>query len=208
MARQKLTRGEITLRQLYELSSTVYGTQVDDKEARANIDIVSGKITTRNNFRWDRKTKTWEETGRASKLTFIVITNPTSYKKSDNLRIHKYPVIFWFKDISMGLDSPFRWRTGSQFKPRFPLKSASKEQKKKLLENNIKNGIQMQFFFELEFVSRLWGALYGRCRANRPPTKTNPKKLLYLDKHAWFLTNKIVIPLFNSGKFQRRVARN
>lgn len=200
-ASQRLKKGDITLQQVYLLSRQYYqNNTVDDKKRRARIDIISGKITQRNNLTYNRSTRRWEQTGQESKITFIVSSNPKSYKSEDTVKIHRYPVVFLFKDISKGIASPFRWRTGSQKSPIFPKKGVKKEKRIKAVNQNIKNQIQLQFFFHLEFVSKMYGTLFGRCRAKWPPKKTNPKMLLYFDKTAYFCVEKVLIPLLSTGK--------
>jgi len=180
--------------------------KVDDKKARAKIDVKSAKIVSKNNFEYDKSTKSWKQTGRSSKLELKVKTQPTSYDASDTIKNHVYPIIFEFKDITLGGGTPFRWRDGSQKKPIFYRPGFGKTASQ-VANENIRNGVQLQFFFELEFVSRLYGTLWGVCRANRLPLKTNPKKLLYFSKHDIFALEKIIFPFLNSEKGLGRFTR-
>lgn len=171
--------------------------KVDDKKERSKIDVRSGKIILKNNFEYDRSTKTWKQTGQSSKLVMEVKTVPESYKKIDTVNVHIYPITFEFKDISLGGMTPFKWRDGSQKRPIFNMPGKTSQD---IANMNIRSKIQMQFFFTTEWVSKISGTLWGVCRANRPPRKTNPKNLLYFSKHDVFLLQKIIFPFLSSGK--------
>lgn len=188
---------------VYQMSLKYYKTgKVDDKKYRMKLDIVSAKITLKNNFQYDRSTKTWVQSGRTAKLTLLVTSSPVSYKKNDTITNHKFPVIMQFKDISMGSLSPFKWRTGSE---KSWIKKLPTLNSVAIANLNIKNQIQAQFMFYLEWVLRKNNLLYGICRAKKPPIKTNPKGLVYFDKHALFCTEKLVFPLLNKKELINRV---
>lgn len=174
--------------------------KIDDKKKRAKIDIISGKIIRKNNLEFDRVNKVWITTGRESKLIFYVNSKPTSYKKIDTISTHKYPVTFIIKNMNLGINSPFKWRTGGIKKPVLSRAGMKKKDRIRVSNQNILNETQLQFFFDIEFVSRMYGTLYGICRAKWFPKKTNPKGLLYFDKTAYFIVDKILIPLLKSGK--------
>ena len=185
----KLKKGEITLNQVYAMSTALYNSgRVDNKKKRARLDILRAKMVKRRNFSFNRSSKVWEPDQRtSSKIEFLVSSDPISYPNTSGVKIHRYPVIFWFKNIEQGGDSPFRWRTGSQ------------KGLKKGGDANIKAGIQLQFFYHLEFVSKIYGTLFGRCRAKWPPKKTNPKKYLYFDKTSLYCVQRVLYPLFAKG---------
>lgn len=201
--RPKLKKGDINLAEVYYISKKIWYPERDDKEWRAGLDIVSSKLVARKNFEYNRSTKKWEPKGkRHIRFEFLVTSDPISYERTDTLKKHKYPCIFLFHDIEKGYESSFRWRTGSLKKPQFANKGASKDQRKRITENNIKNSIQMQFFFELEHILDYWGLLYGPNLTNHQfPLKTNPKFWPFFDKHAFYIMEKIFLPLFKNEKF-------
>lgn len=207
MARARLKKGDITLRELYELSQDLYEGSVDNKAKRSKIDVKSVRIIKRNNIIFDRKTKSWEQTGRSAKIQCLITSIPTSYEKQDTIDRHKYPVTFLIKNINMGIDSPFKFRTGSNARPRFPEKGDSKKTRIDKINYNIKRGIQMQFFFDLEWVLNQFNLLYGPDRTNGPPkekkTKSgkpfkggNPNLNPFFDKHSLTVFEKILLPFF------------
>jgi len=55
----------------------------------------------------------------------------------------------------------------------------------------------------LEWVYKQSGVLFGPCWAKWAPKETNPKRLLYLDKHAYFITYKILPKLFSNPKIRQ-----
>lgn len=179
--------------------------KVDDKNKRANLDIISGKIITKNNFKYDRSKKQWVQTNKTSKLIFEIKTNPISYKKIDTIKIHKYPVIIEFKNVSMGLETPFKWREGDQKAIVFNKPGMTSEE---IANINIKNKSQLQFFFDMEWVAKMNNLLYGRNRAKWFPRITNPRGYIYFGKHAFFLIKKIVLPLLGTGKLNQKPVKN
>jgi hypothetical protein len=190
----RLSSKDITIREMLILSYEYYSKK-DDKAWRSKLDIKSARLNKRNNFKYNQKTHGWEQTGRDAKLTFMVKSDPVSYTRKDKLHFHYYPVVFLLHDVSKGIDSPFKWRTGSLMKPKFSRKGMSKDQRERIQEHNIKNGIQMQFFFELEFILKQFGLLFGVNWATYPPRITNPSGFPFFDKHAYFIATKIILPL-------------
>ena len=207
----RLTNKGYTFRDVYKFSLDYY-LEKDDKAVRAKIDVSRAKLTGRNNVTYNPKTHSWEQDGRDIRLRFIVITNPVSYSRPswDEGKRHRFPVTFLIHSLERGLDSSFRWRTGSLKKPKFAKSGMSKEKKQQLQEKNIKNGIQHQFFFELEYVLKMNKLLYGICHANKPPVIKNPKNKIFFDKHALFCFNRIVYPFITSKKaiYANKIARN
>lgn len=245
MARPRLTKGDITIAEVLELSRSIYKKDAFDNKAwRANLDVINGKMIKRNNLEYNRKEQKWEQTGRETKFVFLVKTNPISYTKTDAIPIHKYPVTILMKEFDKGIDSPFKWREGSNFKPIFPKKKLNdikkkyneeieklKEKKKntknkkekikiqekinkkkeeklkkvnktreknqKIINRNIRRGIQLQFFFDMMKVANIWGLLVGPDYTNAMPKKTNPSLTPFFGKHAYFIITKILIPLLD-----------
>lgn len=199
----RLKRGDITLKEVYTLSLAAYKGEVDNKSKRMKMDIRSGKIIGRNNMVYDRKEKRWVQTGREAKLEFLVRSVPTSYKKTDTVPVHVYPVTFLIKDVSKGVNSPFRWRTGSNKRPKFAPKGSSSEKKLKFINQNIRNGIQMQFLMDLEWTLKVYGLLYGPDRTTGAPKVRNTGHIPFLDKHALMVLEKVFPVIFSeSGSFK------
>lgn len=197
----RLRKTDIALLQILQLSRKLYKSQVDDKSKRGRQDITSGRVTLRTNLNYNPGTKSWEQTGRELRIDFEVKTEPTSYKREDTVRVHKYPVTFLLRDISMGALTPFRWRTGSWKKPKFPRKGLKTAQRVALINQNIRNGVQMQFFFELEQVLASWGLLFGPNWTNkRMPIHANPTLAPYFDKHAYTIVVRFLIPFLISPR--------
>lgn len=197
--KNRLTKGDITLKEMLIISYDYYKKK-DDKEWRASLDVKSATLTKRNNFRYNQSKKQWEQTGRDAKFTFLVKSHPVSYKKTDSLYYHYYPVVVLLHDVSKGIDSPMKWRTGSLMKPRFTKKGMTKEQRKNIEEQNLKNGIQLQFFFELSWILKQFNLLYGINYAFYPPRIANPDYFPFFDKHMYYLASKILLPLLSSSK--------
>jgi hypothetical protein len=183
--------GKFTIRDIIKISKQYYKSATgDDKKARSKLDIKSAKITARKNYTYDPSEKRWIQTGRDVLLSFIVSSQPISYKKTDTINTHKYPVFFLIHDVEKGIDSTFKWREGGLKKPIFAKQGLSSVQ---VANANIRNGTQLQFFFDSEFALKKHNLLYGRCWANRPPTKTNPKMIPFFGKHAWTICSSILI---------------
>jgi hypothetical protein len=199
----RLTKGDITLREMIVISYDYYRKR-DDKEWRASLDITNARLNYRSRFSYNQTKKQWEQTGRDCKFTFVVKSNPVSYKKIDSLRYHYYPVTFIVYDVSKGIDSPIKWRTGGLYKPKSIKKGIHADQRKKLVEQDIKNGTQLQFFLELEYILQQYGLLYGINWAGWPPRHTNPDFFPFFDKHAWFIASKILVPLLGKEGLRLR----
>lgn len=201
MARPRLKIGDISIEEIKILSEHLYKKDVDNKARRATIDVTDAKISATRNLR--RIKGKWEQVGREIKFEFIIKTKPVSYKKSDNIPVHKFPVTFLLRDYNQGFNSAFRWRTGSFRKPKFPKRKISegkdtkakariRKENQQIQNSNIRNGIQMQFFFDLEWVLNRWGLLYGPDWTDGPPVERNPKVLPFFDKHAYFIVTRIL----------------
>lgn len=200
---QRLKQSDFTIVGIYRLSHQAYRSKkfkLDNKQRRMRLDVVSGKIIGRSNLSYNKETKVWEQTGREIKIVVLVRTVPKSYKANLNVK-HMYPVTFLIRDFEKGIKSSFRWRTGSFKRPLFAKKGAKPKQRKKLEEKNIRNGIQLQFFFQSMYVLKKYGLLYGPDTTNhKPPLKANPRMIPFFDKHALFVVEKILIPLFKRKK--------
>ena len=210
----RLKKGDITIRELYELSNAVYkNPKFDNKRARVKMDILSARTVIRNNLEKDKEGN-WQQTGRSVKVIGQVRSDPTSYIKSDSISPHIYPVTFLIYDIKKGIDSPFKFRTGSEMKVREITKKisecktkkekdAQRKKNKAIRDLNISLGIQQQFRFELEQVLQVKGLLYGRNMSNRkmpstsPKSRTNPYWIIFFDKHSLAFLERALFRLFN-----------
>ena len=108
----RLKIGDITINEVLTLSRHVYKNEIDNKLRREKMDVRGGKIIARKGLVYNKQTKKWEQSSRELRFDFIVSSVPKSYEKTDNVAVHRYPVIFLLKDFSKGLNSPFKWRTG------------------------------------------------------------------------------------------------
>ena len=69
----------------------------------------------------------------------------------------------------------------------------------KIIEgSNIVNGRNGDFFFRLEYLYARENILFGRDWTNGPPRRTNPKRIIFLDKHSL----AVIEFLLNSGYFK------
>lgn len=222
MLRPRLSKEGATIRELLFLSKSYYKGIVDNKLKREKLDVIGGKIVMRNGLTFNKETKGWEQSSREVKLDFIISSIPISYKKKDTVAIHKYPVTFLIKDWNLKLDSPFRWRTGGlkKWKNGSPAKrniSEGKDKKEKdkirlekeknseknlkILNQNIKNGLQGNFIFHLMWVLKKNNLLFGPLTClNRKPSMTNPLYLAYFDKTALYVVLKILPRIFINPK--------
>jgi hypothetical protein len=206
--KRRLTKKSITIREMIAISYDYYRKH-DNKEWRARVDILNARLIRRHNFSYNKTKQEWEQTGRECKFAFAVKSDPVSYKRTDKIKIHTYPVVFIIKDVSKGVDSPFKWRTGSLVKPRFTKPGMSKEQKQKIQEYNIRNNIQLDFFFKVEWIAKQYDLLYGINWAQWAPKITNPDMNPYLDKTAWYCVSKILVPFRGkSGLRLRQLWKN
>lgn len=196
MARPRLTKGDISFQEVYELSKLYYKKH-DDKKERMKLDVLSASLTARKNYTYDRSTRQWIQTGREVLFTFLVRTKPVSYKKTDSIKIHKYPVYFLFRDLSMGMNSAFRWREGNMYaRPSFARQGMNAKQRQMIADLNIRKGIQLNFFFNVMQLADFYGLLHGPNFTNKQfPTRANPELWIYFGKHALACINKILIPL-------------
>ncbi len=212
--RKQLKKGDISIRNLLTISYTWYKKN-DSKAWRAKIDIKSGKIVGRMGLDYDRKTKSWNQTSREVKIEVLVKSQPESYDDKSELKNHFYPVTILIKDWNQKFDSAFRWRTGSNYKPRFAKKKITEQktkaakdkvrkENKKIMQSNIKKGVQLQFFFQLSFVLEKWGLLFGPQHARGAPKKTNPDLVPFADKHFFYIARKILPPLFSNPKLGQK----
>ena len=179
----------------------------DDKNKRMKVDVQSARVVSRKNYEYDPSTKTWIQTGRDVRLDFIVASDPKSYKKTDSIKIHRYPVTFILHSLDLGMNSTFRWRTGSLKKPIFKNPMMSSQQ---IAEKNIRNGIQLNFFFYLEFVLKTKNLLFGKCYATRPPIQVNPQNKIFFDKTSFFIVKNILPKLIglNGGILANALYKN
>ena len=201
----KLTKKDINFIDIIRMSYEYYG-EFDDKIYRMGLDVNNVYIISRFNHKYDRKLRRWVQTGRDVKIIFNVISRPVSYSKQDTIAIHKYPVTFLIHNIEKGLQSSFKWRTGSLKKPlfyksKFKGKNLTNRQKKvnsreriRIINQNIKNGVQLDFFFNLEAVLKQYDLLYGINYAKwlpkqvkNPPKNKNIKHIPYFDKTALYV---------------------
>ena len=205
----RLTKSSgFTIADIVKLSWKYYRSKEgDNKNSRMKQDIKSARVVKRQNYEYNPSTKEWEQTGRDIKLEFIVMSDPKSYKKTDNIKIHKYPVTFLIHNLELGMFSTFKWRTGSLKKPIFSNPSMSSQQ---IAEKNIRNGVQLNFFYFLEFVLKTKNLLYGKCYATRPPVKTNPQNRIFFDKTSFFIVKFILPKLIgtNGGILANAVYKN
>lgn len=194
----------MTLSHIIE-SSRMYYKAFDNKKARADMDVQSARMRRRTNYIFNLLKKAWvsneEQTGQKDnslRLDFVVKTRPISYKSPSAVGIHKYPITFLLEDTTLGIHTPFKWRTGSFKKPMFAKKGIKPKARQKITERNIRQGVQMQFFFDLEYILDKFGLLYGPNWATRAPVKTNPQLIPFFDKHAWFVVESIILPFLKN----------
>jgi len=202
-----LKKGDINLQEILQLSFLYYK-KFDDKFWRSELDCKSIYITKRQNYHYDYSKKTWIQDGREAKIIFNVISEPTSYQKIDNIKKHNYPVTFLFRDISMGTRSAFRWRTGSLKRPIIAKtgKKYSQKERIQIAESNIRNGCQMDYFFNVMAVAHAFGLLYGINYTNRLPKKsTNVEHYPYLDKHALYICSHVLLPMLNKSSIIKKI---
>jgi hypothetical protein len=197
----RLKAGGITLNEILKVSMARYK-KADNKAARSREDITNAKLYVRKNYSYDKSRRMWvQEPRKEVRLEFMVRSRPTSYKvPAWQPAKRQYPVTFIIRDMGLGMDSPFKWRTGSLKKPSIPPPKAGKFLNERAALSNIKRGIQMQFFFELSHVVKRYGLLHGPDWSNRAPKKTNPSMDIFFDKHAYMIARKVLQPLFRSSR--------
>ena len=197
----RLKKSDISLKEVYQISKQLYYKRIDSKSKR-RIDITSARLKLRRNLSFDTKTKTWVQTGREVRLDFLVESNPISYKRASwDTQKHLYPVTFLINDFEQGLDSSFRFRTGSFKKPIIPEKGASPEQRKKAYQLNLRNRVQLDFFFNNMAVLSAYALLFGPNYTKGLPKKSpNKIHVPYFGKHSLYCLEKIIVPLMTTQK--------
>jgi hypothetical protein len=190
----RLTKKSITLSELISISYDFYRKK-DDKAWRSSQDIVNARISRRTNFKYNPGKREWEQTGRDVLIVFTVRSNPKSYKTNSKIKNRYYPISFLVHDVSKGINSPVKIREGSNFKPHFTKSGMTKQQRETVEKRNITKGIQLQAFFDSQWVYKQYGILFGPCYAIRPPRKRNPDLIPFLSKHSFFCATKILLPL-------------
>lgn len=213
MARPRLRKGDISIYELLELTQALFRSgKVDDKEYRSKLDVISAKLRYRNNLTYDRSLKKWVQTGREVRLDFNVRSDPISYKKNDTVKIHQFPVSFLVREWDKGIDSAFRYRSGSLYRwesAKKKVREGRNEQEKDrirkenlaITNRNIKRGIDAHFVFHLMFVLDAYDLLFGPNTAlRRAPNKTNPDLLPYFEKHSWKCLTEYIIPFMEKNK--------
>lgn len=99
---------------------------------------------------------------------------------------HQYQVTIQLDKLS--IDVPFKGRTGSfgrwDFGPNGKAKKVKRGRTIQIIEgSNVTRGLNGDFFFRSSFVWKKEGILFGRDWTNGPPVKTNPKQVVFADKH-------------------------
>ena len=187
----------MTLSQVIK-SSQKYFQSIDNKALRASTDIIGARLIRQHNYQYDRQEQIWKQTGTFSKFIYGIRSRPTSYK-SDG-KVHKYPLVFWIKNASLGLESPFRYRCGSLKKPVFASKGANKAARERVASINRKNQIEFDFFFNLEWALHKQGILYGpNWAAYAPKNNRNVSQIPYFCKHAWYALQVRLMPVLISS---------
>jgi len=207
----RLKKTDISILEMLQVSHEYYK-RIDDKILRSKLDVLGAKITARKNLQYDPKTHTWNQSGRELKFVFLISTDPVSYQKTDNVKIHRYPVIFLIKDLDAGINSAFksrvgglkRWRT-SKLKISEGKTPAEKERIRKInqrvTDQNIRNGLQGDFIFRCMWVWKQYGLLFGPMTClNRPPKETNPQLWPYFSKHEYWIVTKLLMPILQTKK--------
>ena len=145
-------------------------------------------------------------------MEFLISTDPVSYKKQDTLHVHRYPVIFLIKDFDANIQSSFRSRVGGLKKWRTPTKKVSdgkteaeknkiRKDNQRILESNIKNGLQADFIFRNMWVWKQYDLLFGPMTClNQAPKKTNKDFLPYFSKHEYWIIQKLLYPILVTKK--------
>ena len=225
----RLKKGETTINQVLRLSHSLYRSEIDNKRLRMKIDVRGCKVVARRGLTYNKATKEWEQTARELRIDFIVRSEPESYIKTDTVAVHKYPVTFLIKDYSLKLNSPFRWRTGGlkKWKNHKPAtrhiyeakneaekdkirkeKELLKKENLKITNLNIQNGLQGNFIFNLMWVLKQYGLLFGplTCK-NLPPKITNPTHTPYFDKTALYVAIRILPRILMNPKVNQMFAK-
>ncbi len=206
----RLKKSDLSIKGIMS-ASRIYYKKKDNKPWRAKLDVKSAKITVRRNLTYNPSAHEWEQgKSREVKFVFLVKSDPISYKKTDTLKYHYYPVFFLLRDFDAGLDSAFRSRVGGFKRWKKSTKKISdgksESEKKKIrkdnlrvLEQNIKEGLQGDFIFRQMWVWRLYDLLFGPLTCeNRPPEITNKELYPYFSKHEYWIIQHVLIPILNT----------
>ncbi len=94
---------------------------------------------------------------------------------------HTYETIIQLDKLS--INTPVKLRLGSDKKWRFNSKTRRMPNGRVIESDNVKNGINGDFFFRCEYLYKKEGILFGRNWTNGPPTKVNPNGIIFLPKH-------------------------
>ncbi len=114
-------------------------------------------------------------------------------RQSQRTYKHTYETIIQLDSLSINV--PVKLRLGADKKWRFNSKTRKLPNGRIIESDNIKNGINGDFFFRCEYVYKKEGILFGRNWANGPPTKRNPQNIVFLPKHLL----SVVETLMNRG---------
>jgi hypothetical protein len=213
----RLTNKDWTIQEVLYISTQAYGGKVDNKMSRKDVDVTGGRMTLKSNLKWDQTTKSWQQVGRDVKIVFKIKSQPISYHKTDTLKNHYFPVTFLIHNWELNFNSAFRWRTGSNFKWKNNKQKISEgktpaEKDRIRADNlkttnlNIKRGLQGQFIFELMWVSRKEGTLFGPMTClNRSPKITNPSMIIFFDKHALYCVMHLLPKMFANENIRKFV---
>lgn len=96
---------------------------------------------------------------------------------------HQYDVVIQLDRLSINV--PFKARVGADLKWDFNPNARPKKLSNGRVRDskNAERGVNGDFFFRCSFLYSKEGILYGRNHANGPPTKTNPKGVVFAPKH-------------------------
>ena len=105
---------------------------------------------------------------------------------------HQYDVTIQLERLS--IDTPVKLRTGADRRWDFtPQARAHKDRAGRIIESkNVKNGINGDFFFRLEWIYAHEGILFGHDWTNGPPHETNPMGVPFLDKHCLNVVERLM----------------
>jgi hypothetical protein len=97
----------------------------------------------------------------------------------------------------LSIDVPVKLRTGSSrkwdFGPNGKTRKVKQGKSIKIIEgSNVTNGRNGDFFFRLEWTYYQAGVLFGRNWTNGPPVQTNPRGILFMDKHSLAVTEYLM----------------
>jgi hypothetical protein len=114
---------------------------------------------------------------------------------------HQYQVVIQLDKLS--IDVPVKIRVGSQgrwdFSPAGKPHKIKQGRNIKIIEgSNVIRGRNGDFFFRCEWVYHKEGILFGRNWTNGPPVHTNPRRIVFLPKHAL----AVIEFLMNTGKLK------